>query len=409
MDIWRNFSQIITLNKAFHKDGRNLRPNDLSIIEDGAIIFDKDQIVWVGPDNEVPSKYLESPEFKITDFSGHILTPEIVDSHTHLVFAGDRSSEYAMRLNGATYQEIANKGGGILSTSKSTRQTDSETLFQESVQKIKQMHSYGVGTIEIKSGYGLSYKDEYRISHVIDRLKKHFSPSVQIINTFMAAHAIPKEFQNSKPYLTEVVFPLMDKLQQEKIIDTVDIFHEEGYFDYEDTKKLFQYAKKLNLPFKSHADEFQDNKGALLAAELGAISTDHLLSTGSDGIESLSNSKTVATLLPGTGFFLGKAQANARHLLDSGCKVALATDYNPGSCHFNNLLFLASLAAPSLQMNQAELWTAITLNGAHALGLMDQGTIVEGKKPRFSIFNVNHIDQITYSWNTNYAVNISSP
>ncbi len=407
MNIWKNFSQILTLEKAYEKDGRNLLPKDLSLIKNATIVFNQEKILWVGKDQNLPEEYSKIPQTQVQSFEGLTLTPEIVDSHTHLVFSGDRSGEYSMRLNGASYEEIANTGGGILSTSKATNAMDSQKLFEESITKIERIYSYGIGTIEIKSGYGLNYKKEYELSHIIHKLKKHFFPRIQIKNTFMAAHAIPKEFPSSEKYLNEVVIPLLKKLAQENIIDFVDIFHEKGYFSDDDTEALFQESKRLSLPFKSHADEFADNKGALLAARMGATSTDHLLCTESDGIKALANSKTVATLLPGTGFFLGKPQAQARQFLDQGVKIAIASDYNPGSCHCDNLLFLASLAAPHYQMNQTELWSAITLNGAHALNLKNQGALIPEMSPRFSLFRAKTLDQITYNWGHNLAVNIS--
>lgn len=402
MNVWRKFSQVLTLEKAAVKDGRHLSPEDLSTIKNGSIVFNEKEILWVGADSDLPEEYQNHQNQKF--FEGYVLTPELVDSHTHLVFGGDRSTEYSMRLNGADYQAIAQAGGGILSTSKATNEKSSDELFTESKEKIERLSSLGVGTIEIKSGYALNYDKEYEVSQVIDRLKKHFSPKIQIINTYMAAHAVPKDFSSSKDYLEKIVIPLMKKLHEEKLIDAVDIFHEEGYFDYQDTELLFNEAKKIGLPFKSHADEFQDNKGALLAAKMGALSTDHLLCTGEDGIKALAKSSTVATLLPGTGFFLGKPQSKARDFLDAGVKVALATDYNPGSCHCDNLLLVASLAAPNLRFNQTELWSAITLNAAHALGLHNQGSLITGKAPRFSLFQCETVDQITYNWGKNLAV-----
>lgn len=398
---FRNFSQIVTLQKSYEKDGRNLLPEDLSIIENSSIIFDSEEIVWVGKDKDLPSEFQNVP---FESFEGKTLLPELVDSHTHLVFGGDRSSEYSMRLNGADYQEIANSGGGILSTMKATNSATPEELYNSAVERIERIYSYGVGTIEIKSGYGLTYEKEKEISLVIDRLKEHFKGRVQISNTFMAAHAVPKEFSTSNEYIQSVVIPLLKDLSELGIIDAVDIFHEAGYFDEIDTQQLFDVAAFLNIPVKSHADEFQDNKGAILAAKNNALSTDHLLCTESDGIEALANSDTVATLLPGTGFFLGKPQANAKSFFDAGVKVAIASDYNPGSCHCDNVLLVASLAAPTYKMNIAQLWSAITLNAAHALNLKDQGALVPGLRPRFSIFDVSNIDRVTYHWGVNLCI-----
>jgi imidazolonepropionase len=250
----------------------------------------------------------------------------------------------------------------------------------------------------------LNFEKEYEISHIIHDLKNIVRPDVQIINTFMAAHAVPKQYSNSYEYMKEVVLPLLDKLGEEQILDCVDIFHEQNYFSDEDVISLFERANRWNIPVKIHADEFNDNKGAILAAKYQALSADHLLTTGADGIAALKDSSTVATLLPGTGLFLGKTQANARAFLDAGVKVAIASDFNPGSCHCDNLLLIASLAAPIYKMNMAELWCAITLNASHALGLKNQGAIVSGLRPRFTIFNTDALDRITYNWGKNLAI-----
>lgn len=397
---YRKLSQIVTLKGAHKKNGRHLLPEDLGIISNASVVFDESKILWVGEDSALPEEYKNIP---CREYKNKTLLPEIIDSHTHLIFGGDRSSEYTMRLNGATYEEIAAANGGILSTMKSTNALSSQELFDICVNRIERLYSYGIGTIEIKSGYGLNFKKELEISGIISNLKKYFYPRIQIFNTFMAAHAVPKEFPNSAAYMDQVVVPLLIKLAPLKIIDAVDIFHEKDYFSTEDVIKLFDAAKAFGIPCKMHADEFIDNKGAILACQNNALSCDHLLATEDDGIEALSKSDTVATLLTGTGFFLGKKAANGKKLLDAGAKVAIASDYNPGSCHCDNLLLIASLAAPQYKMNCAQLWSAITLNAAHALGLKNQGAIIEGFAPRFSLFNVDKVDMITYSWGRNFA------
>ncbi len=405
MFLLKNIREVLTLEGSDKKDGRNLLPSDLSILKDCSIVFD-DQIRFVGKYSDIPDSMLKSITNE-KDLKNYVLTPELVDSHTHLIFGGNRAKEYSMRLNGADYQEIAKAGGGILESSRGTNALSDEELFELCCERVHRLNSYGVGTIEIKSGYGLGFNEEYRLSNIINKLRNKFSPKIQIKNTYMAAHAVPKE-STSKKYIDEVCIPLLDKLSSEKIIDAVDIFHEEGYFDSEDVTKLLEHATSLNLPVKTHADEFKDNKGALLASNLKSLSTDHLLNTSIESIKALSSSSTVATLLPGTGYFLGKEQANARDFLDAGVKVAIASDYNPGSCHCDNVLLLASIAAPNYRMNMAELWTAITLNASHALGLKDQGSISIGKKPRFSLFKLNSIDEITYNWGRNFSVNLDS-
>ncbi len=400
--IYRNFSEVATLESAFKKDGRKLLADDLSLIKNASIVFNNEQILWVGPDNKIPDDYLEKEHVDI-DVSGKVCLPEIVDSHTHLIFGGDRSLEYTQKLNGVSYEEIALSGGGILNTMKGTQALSKNELLKIATQRVKTIKSYGVGTIEVKSGYGLSFEKEYELSRAIHDLKNIVRPDIQIINTFMAAHAVPKDFSSSYEYMKEVVLPLLDKLGEEGILDFVDIFHEQNYFSTEDVESLFDRAKRWGIKTRIHADELNDNSGATLAVKHQSSSCDHLLCTSDEGIEALSKSKIVATLLPGTGLFLGKNKANGRKMLDSGVKVAMASDFNPGSCHCDNLILLASIAAPMYKMNLAEMWSAITLNAAHSLNLYDQGAIIAGKKPRFSIFNTDSIAKITYSWGKNLA------
>jgi imidazolonepropionase len=398
--IYRNFSEIATLAGAYHKNGRRLNLDDLGLIKHGTIVINQDHILWVGEDRNLPAEYLEKGYVEI-DVTGKVCVPEIVDSHTHLVFGGDRAHEYTMRLNGASYEEIAAMGGGILNSTQGTQALSRSELLKLAQQRVKTIKSYGVGTIEVKSGYGLTFEKEYELSRIIHDLKNIVRPDVQIINTFMAAHAVPKDYNSSYEYMKDVVLPLLDKLGEEQILDCVDVFHEQNYFTHDDVVSLFERAKRWNINVKIHADEFNDNKGAVLAVKHEALSADHLLMTTEDGIMALANSNTVATLLPGTGLFLGKTQANARALLDAGAKVAIASDFNPGSCHCDNLILLASISAPIYKMNQVELWCAITLNAAHSLGLINQGAIVEGLRPRFSIFNTDSLDRITYNWGKN--------
>jgi imidazolonepropionase len=403
MKAYLHLNQIVTLKAAALKDGRKLMQDDLSVIEDGAIVFDEEKIHWIGSTSKLPHEYSTAQAHNL---AGHVLTPELVDSHTHTVFGGDRAQEYADRLNGVSYEEIGKRGGGILYTMKETLSRSAEELFQIAVERINRIHSYGVGTIEVKSGYGLTFEKEYEIALIIDRLKKHFSPQVQISNTYLAAHDVPKSFSSSKAYMDEVVLPLLEKLAPLKIIDAVDIFHEKNYFDENDTQALFSLAKKLGIHTKIHADELNDNHGASIAVKNNALSADHLLKISSQGIQDLAASSTVATLLPGTAFFLGKPLAPARALLDAGAKVGIASDYNPGSCHCDNVLLVASMSAAQLKLKQVELWCGITLNAAHALGLKNQGVIEVGMKPRFSLFKSESLSHVTYNWGRNFSVSL---
>ena len=264
--IIKNISQLATLSKVSQKDGRKLSPDDIGIIDKGAIVFDSQEILWVGEERSLPKKYAGNR--RSIDLGGRVLLPEIVDPHTHIVFAGDRSKEYSMRLKGEDYEKIALAGGGILYTMAQTNLASERELKKLAIERIKRIHSYGVGTIEIKSGYGLNAQKEEKISRLIAELKEELAPNIHIVNTYMAAHAVPPHHNSSHNYILEEVVPLMKKLVSEKIIDAVDIFHEEGYFDSIDVEVIFQEAAKLSLPVKIHADEFRDNGGRCWLANI---------------------------------------------------------------------------------------------------------------------------------------------
>lgn len=403
MKVYRKLSEILTLAPALRKDGRRLIPDDLGLIKNGAIVFDGSQIHWVGPDQELPAQYQALPS---ADLSGHVLTPGLVDSHTHLLFGGDRAQEYAQRLNGVDYQTIANNGGGILHTMAETLKLNEDQLFLLGVQRLNRIASYGVTAVEMKSGYALSREGELALLRAMKRLKAHFAGKLRLFSTFLGAHAVPTNYPDSTSFVKQVVLPTLEQAVREQLVDAVDIFHEQEYFNEDDARLLFEKARALGVQCKIHADEFSDNGGAKLACAFSALSADHLLRTGKEGIQTLANSGTVATLLPGTAFFLGKPLANARGLLDAGAKVALASDYNPGSCHCDNLLLIGALAAPSLKLNQTELWAGITLNAAAALGHTDQGALVPGLRPALALFKADNVSQITYAWGRNLAVDL---
>ena len=390
---------LATLKSARKKDGRHLVPGDLDLLKDASVVYSDREILWVGSERAVPQDFSSA---ETIDCSGLVVTPEIIDCHTHLIFGGNRAREYGMRLNGADYLEIAATGGGIRSTVRDTLASSRENLKARAIERIESIHALGVGTIEIKTGYGLSGEKEWELIGLIHGLKRDYGDWPKIKSTLLA-HAVPAEYPTSRAYLESVILPLLERASKERIIDAVDIFHEKGYFTRADAIYLYEKAKEFGIPFKCHADEFVDGKGALTACEYGALSADHLLNTRKDGIEALASSPTVAVLLPGTGFSLGKKQANARQFLDAGARVAIASDYNPGSCPIDSVLTCAALAAPLYKMNMTELWAALTLNPAWALGLGSQGAISPGLKPRFSFFRVSTLEEITYNWTKNFA------
>ena len=377
-----------------------LKPEDKSIEKNKSILCENGKIITIDSFSSIEKKNANAT---IIDCSQLCITPELIDSHTHLVFGGNRAFEYSMRLDGASYEDIAKNGGGILHTMKQTNLDTKEELLKLACQRIEKIHSLGVGTIEIKSGYGLNIKKEIELSEIIHELKLKYKGTVQIFNTFMAAHAVPKEYKSSSDYMGDVVLAALEILGPRNIIDAVDIFLEDGYFSAKDVRVLNEKAKKFNIPLKVHADEFINLEGATLACELGALSADHLLAISNEGIKSFSKSKTVATLLPGTGYFLGKKQCDARSLLDAGAKVSIASDYNPGSCHQFDLKKIACISAPNYKMNSTEVWSSITLNASASLGMNNQGVIASEMESRFSFWECNSLDEILYNWDENYS------
>ncbi len=399
--VLKNCKEILTMSDAHQKDGRFLEPEDKNIIKNSSVLCVDGLIKEIGSWEQL--KNSTDKDTIVLDCSDLCISPELVDSHTHLIFGGNRAFEYRMRLDGSTYEEIAKNGGGILHTMQQTNSSSKKDLLTSAIERIKKIHSLGVGTIEIKSGYGLNIEKEIELSEIINELKEAFRGKVQIFNTFMAAHAVPAPFKNSSDYLEEVVLPTLEKLGPKNILDAVDIFLEVGYFTINDVKKLKKSADKFSLPIKVHADEFICLDGASLSCELGALSADHLLAINENGVKSLSKSNTVATLLPGTGYFLGKPQCDARKLLDAGAKVNIASDFNPGSCHQFDLKKIACTAAPNYNLNSTELWASITLNAAAALGKNSQGYLAKNSKARFSFWKSNSLDEVIYNWDEQLA------
>ena len=293
--------------------------------------------------------------------------PGFVDSHTHPAFAGNRAKEFSMRMEGATYQEIATAGGGILSTVRATRKATQAQLTELIVKRMKTALSFGVRLMEAKSGYGLTLKDETKSLVAILKAQKSVT-QLNVISTCLAAHAVPPEFKGKRDlWVNTICEKILPAVKKNKLAPFVDVFCDEGYFTVTDTRKIFMCAKELGLQLRLHGDELANTGSAELGAEMGALSVDHLLKVSDKGIRALSNSDTIATLLPGTSLFLKEPAAPARKLIDAGVPVALASDFNPGSCTTQNLPFIANLAALHLGMSCAEIIAGLTWNGARAL------------------------------------------
>jgi imidazolonepropionase len=330
---------------------------------------------------------------EIIDAEGGIIFPTYCDCHTHLVFAESREAEFVDRINGYSYQEIANKGG-ILNSAEKLKNFTEDELFKDALTRLNELIKMGTGAVEIKSGYGLTLEEELKILKVIKRLKQ--VSDVTIKATFLAAHAIPKEFKDNKDgYMDLVVNEMLPKVMKENLADYVDIFIETGYFSLDDTKRLLVAANKFGIKAKTHVNQFNAIGGVKLSVELGALSVDHLEKMNTEDYDALSGSSCMPTILPSCSFFLGIPYSPARKMIDNGLPVALATDYNPGSSPSGNMNFVASLGCIKLKMTPEEVINATTINSAYAMGVENElGSIAIGKKA--NLFITKPIPSYTY-------------
>jgi imidazolonepropionase len=374
--IIKNASQLVTCSGFKAKPGKAM--SDLHVIDDGAVVIENGVITAVGKTGEVLTKFEETGP-KTIDATGKAVLPGFVDSHTHFVFAGYRAEEFSWRLRGESYMEIMNRGGGITSTVRATREASREDLIESGKKRLDSMLSFGVTTVEGKSGYGLDEKTEIKQLEVMKTLDS-LHP-VDIVKTFLGAHAIPEDFKGREDkfidYMTDSVMP---QVAHRNLAEFCDIFCEKDVFSLEQSKRLLLKAKELGFKLKIHADEISPLGGAELAADLGAVSADHLLHTSDKGIAEMAKGSIVATLLPGTAFSLREPYARGRYIIDQGCAVALATDLNPGSCFSESIPLIFILATLYMDITIEEAVTALTINGAAAIDRADRiGSIDVGK------------------------------
>ena len=369
----------------------------LNVIEDGAILIKDGIIRYVGNSNPLRQLYSlfgKGATFKEIDAKGKVVLPGFVDSHTHMVFGGFRPDEFRMRLDGASYMSIMENGGGIQSTVNATRNATVAELVENAEWLLDRMIRMGVTTVEAKSGYGLDYVTEAKMLAAIGRLAS--KKKIEVVPTFLGAHAVPEEYKGrTSEYVDIIIKDMLPKFR--KAAKFCDIFTEKNVFEIEDSRKLMKAAKAMGYKLKFHADEIVPLGGAELAAELGAISADHLLHISDDGIKALASKETVATLLPLTAFALKENYAPARRMIEGGCAVALATDLNPGSCFSGSIPLTIALACIYMNMTIEETITALTLNGAAACGLADRkGSLQPGKDGDVVILNFDNINMLPY-------------
>ncbi|EPR69792.1 Imidazolonepropionase [Winogradskyella psychrotolerans RS-3] len=367
----------------------------LPIIENAYLYIENDTIIEFGDMNDCEGFDAET----VIDATGKLVLPSWCDSHTHIVYAGDRTSEFVDRINGLSYAEIANKGGGILNSAKTLQDTSEDELFEQSIKRLNDLIAMGTGAVEIKTGYGLTVEAELKMLRVIKRMKQE-SLAI-IIPTLLAAHAIPEEFKTKKEdYITYITEDLIPKAAELNITNYVDVFCEEGYFSIEDTEAILEAGKKFNLRPKIHVNQFNILGGIALGVKYNALSVDHLEELNDDDIEALKGSDTIAVALPGCSYFLSIPYTQARKIIDAGLPLAIATDYNPGSAPSGNMNFVVSAACVKLRLTPEEAINAATVNGAYAMGISNMyGSITRGKKANIIITKpMNHYSEIPYAF-----------
>lgn len=375
--IIKNASQVITCSGFEGKFGKDM--NNINVIENASVVVEDGIIKEIGSLEDILKKYNEK-HFEIVDASNKAVLPGFVDSHTHFVFGGFRAEEFSWRLNGESYMDIMNKGGGIVNSVRGTREATEDELYESAKKRLDSMIHFGVTTVEGKSGYGLDYETELKQLRVMDRLQKDHS--IDICKTFMGAHATPEEYRGrNEEYINFIIEDVLPKVVEEKLAEFCDVFCEEGVFSVEESRKILLKAKELGMKIKLHADEIVQLGGAELAAELGATSADHLLHASDEGIKAMADKKVIATLLPTTAFCLKEPFARARMMIDKGGAVALGTDFNPGSGFTNSIPLMFALATIYMDMSIEEAISAMTINGAAAIGRAETiGSIDKGKK-----------------------------
>lgn len=339
--------------------------------------------------------------FEVFDAEGGTLFPSYCDSHTHIVYAGSREQEFLDKIHGLTYEQIAARGGGILNSAARLHNTSEDELYRQAMERVNEIISMGTGAVEIKSGYGLTTEDELKMLRVIARIKE--STPLAVKATFLGAHAVPLEYKGrQQEYVDKVCNHMLPAVAAEGLAEFVDVFCDRGFFTLEQTRQIVSSAAKYGMRAKIHANELDFSGGVQLGVELGALSVDHLESSGEEEIAVLKDSATIPTLLPGAAFFLGMNYPPARKMVDAGLAVALASDYNPGSSPSGNMRFVTSLAAIRMRMTPTEALWAATLNGAAAMGISnDYGSITVGKAANFFITKpLPSFEFFNYSYNT---------
>lgn len=375
----------------------------LPTLKNAYVLIEDDTIIDYG----IMDDLIKFDADDVIDAAGKIVLPAWCDSHTHIVYAGHREQEFVDRINGLSYEEIANRGGGILNSASTLNNTSESDLYKQSIKRVKEVMKLGTGALEIKSGYGLTMEAELKMLRVIKRIKQKFP--IKVKATFLGAHALPSLYKNNKEdYLDLVINEMIPRVAEEKLANYIDVFCEKGYFSLEDTERILIAGKKHNLIPKIHVNQFNAFGGVALGVKHNALSVDHLEELNDEDILALQNSETIPVALPSCSYFLSIPYTPARRLIDAGLPLALATDYNPGSTPSGNMNFVVSTACIKMKLTPEEAINAATINGAYAMGISNNyGSITKGKKANLIItktvpsynylpyaFGDNHIDSV---------------
>lgn len=379
----------------------------LGMMDAAAMVVQADKITWLGKHSELPEQY---QGYSQVNLEGTLLTPGLIDCHTHLVYAGDRSTEFEQRLSGISYAEIAAAGGGIVSTVKETRAASEQSIFEQSSQRLQALLNDGVTTVEIKSGYGLDHDTELRMLAVSKKLALEFPVTVR--STYLGAHSLPPEYDQQSSldrntaadnYIEFICTKMLPEVAEKKLADAVDVFCEHIGFSLAQTERVFKTASELGLPVKLHAEQLSDMGGAGLVAKYQGLSADHLEYVNVEDIQNMAKHGTVAVLLPGAFYFLKeKKLPPIDELRKAGVPMAIATDSNPGSSPLNSLQLIMHMACTLFSLTPIEAWRGVTLNAALALGIADtHGSLAVGKQADFCVWNVSEPAYVTYQFGVN--------
>jgi len=400
----KNANEVITLKGNAQGPRTKEQMREIAVVENGSVLIEEDRIIAVGAFEQLAVDFPDVVKKADTiDASGKIVMPGLVDCHTHLVHGGTREQEFNMRLNGSTYMEIMNAGGGIHATTKRTRETSYDDLYDKTMQHLDVFLKHGVTTVEAKSGYGLDWDTEKKQLEVTKKLQA--THDIDVVSTFMGAHAVPHDYKGREDEFVDVVIhDMLPKVADLKLAEFNDVFCEKGVFTPEQSQRILEAGKALGLTPKIHADEIEPYKGAELAAQVGAISAEHLLVASDEGIQRMAEAGTIAVLLPGTAFFLRAPFARGRLMIDEGVPVAISTDFNPGSSPTLSLPFIMNLACMYMGMTLEEVLTATTINAAYALNRGEQiGSLEADKQADVIILDVANYKQLQYFYGMNHT------